>query len=140
MRLNHAVQAEIARLGGDPTDPIWRWFVINGPHGADFSWGQRRNEPAGYVGLDHLREIVAEHSAADPSFPDPARAIVRSALKSDLPELVRRAVQVSAALGLEDELPTIRELAGHADSAVAADARSAAFVFSSGRGGPNALT
>ena len=127
--MNHDIQTEITRLGGDPSDSVWRWFVVNGPHGPDFSWGQRRNEPAGYVGIEHLRRIVSDQSAADATFREKSALVVRSALNSANPELVRRAVQVGAGLGLTDALPAIRALRQHREPAVASDAKAAAFVL-----------
>lgn len=26
------------KLAEDPTDPVWRWFILNGPHGERFEW------------------------------------------------------------------------------------------------------
>src|SRR5687768_6765507 len=104
MGISHRLQAEIVRLGGDSADSVWRWLVLTGPHGPEFSWGQRRNEPAGYVGIEHLRTVVAEQSAADPSFRGRSALVVLSAMDSVIPELVRRAVQVAAALDLSDAL------------------------------------
>lgn len=110
MRMNHDIQAEIVRLGGDPSDSVWRWFVVNGPHGPDFSWGQRRDKPPGFVDIEHLRRIVTDKGEADPSFRSRSALVATSALNSEIPELVRRAVQVSAALGLTDALAAIRAL------------------------------
>ena len=130
MRMNHHLQAEIVRLGGDCADSVWRWFVLTGPHGPEFSWGQRRNQPASYVGLEHLRSVVAEQATADPTFRGRSTLVVLSALDSVIPELVRRAVQVAAALDLTDALPAIRALAQHDDPAIASDARAAGFNLS----------
>ena len=29
----------------DPTDPVWRWFILNGPHGERFRWERRKVFP-----------------------------------------------------------------------------------------------
>ena len=130
MGMSHEIQAEIVRLGGDPSDSVWRWFVLNGPHGPDFSWGQRRNEPPGYVGIEHLRRIVADQDAADATFRGRCVRVASSALDSRVPPLVRRAVQVCAALGLTDALPAIRALRQHSEPMVASDSKAAAFILS----------
>ena len=59
LKAMHAPLTEIRRIGGDPADDVWQWFVTRGPHGSEFTWGQTRSSPPGYVGLTHLEEIVA---------------------------------------------------------------------------------
>jgi hypothetical protein len=44
------------RDADDPADPVWRWFILNGPHGERFSWPRD---------LVLLREFIAEHTDED---------------------------------------------------------------------------
>jgi len=116
-----------AGLGGDATDEVWRWFLLSGPHGPHFTWGQTRSQPAGHVGVEHLQRIIAEKEARDAGFPDRARAIALLALSSSDPSFIRRAIQVAAVVGGEAELHRIAALTTHALESVASDARASAF-------------
>jgi hypothetical protein len=125
--LNSALVLEVQRLGGDPTDMVWRWFLLNGPHGPSFTWGQTRKEPPGYVGIDHLRKSVAELEAQDPLFVSRAKEVALVALQSHSTNFVRRAIQVLAAVGSDSDLGTVLALTAHGDNAVVGDARACAF-------------
>lgn len=92
--IGRALSEEVLRLGGDPSDPVWLWFLKRGPHGPSFTWGQTRREPPGYVGVEHLQEIVDENARSDASFIEKARSVVALALTSQEPQIVRRAIQV----------------------------------------------
>jgi hypothetical protein len=128
-----AIVNEIIRLGGDPTDEVWRWLVMRGPHGDSFTWGQTRQNPPGYVGVDHLRRIVEEFSQTIPDFSERARVIVHAALTSDQPELVRRAIQIAAVIGGPSEIHAVRQLANSPQAEVAADARACVFYLTKRR-------
>ena len=121
------VATAIRAVGGDPADPSWEWLALRGPHGAGFTWAQTKNEPPGYVGVEHLERIVAEKQEADPTFVPTASAVVEKALKSTDIDLLRRAIQVGAVVGSEAELRRIQELTQHEDPEVAADAKAGAF-------------
>ena len=127
--MNRAFADEITRLGGDPTDEIWLWLVTRGPHGPSFTWGQTRNEPAGYVGVSHLKEVVGELALSIPAFQERALRVVNLALASELSELARRAIQIAAVIGGNAELQRVKQLASSQDAAVASDARASAFHF-----------
>ena len=127
--MNQALANEIIRLGGDPTDEIWLWLVTRGPHGPSFTWSQTRSEPAGYVGVAHLQDIVGELASSIPSFQERAVFAVNAAMQSELPELARRAIQVAAVIGGNRELQLVKDLASSQDSAVASDARACAFYL-----------
>jgi len=129
MSISKAIGSAILAVGGDPTELTWEWFVLNGPHGADFTWRQTKTEPAGYVGVEHLEQIVAERQSADPSFRARAKNVVRLALGSSDVGLLRRAVQVAAVVGGEEELDRIKSLAAHQDAAVAAHAKASGFYL-----------
>ena len=105
--MNRALASEIRRLGGDPADEAWAWLATRGPHGPTFTWGQTRLNPAGYTGIEHLREIVDEMGASVPSFRPDVEAVVRAALRSQLPELLRRAIQVAAVVGGDREFERV---------------------------------
>lgn len=125
--MNQAVTKEILRLGGDPADDIWFWLVERGPHGPSFSWGQTRAQPPGYVGIDHLREIAGNMATSIPGFEQRTRPVIRLAMQSSMPDLVRRAVQVAAVVGGEDELREVKQLVESANQEVASDARACVF-------------
>lgn len=125
--MNKALITEIQKLGGDPADDVWRWFVLNGPHGSKFSWGQTRSHPAGYVGVEHLQRIVSEKEEHRPGFTERASAVVRAALSSADPNFVRRALQVAAVVGGEVELKHVLDFISHGSDEVANDAKASAF-------------
>ncbi|MDN7585642.1 hypothetical protein [Burkholderia seminalis] len=127
--MNSTIVNEIIRLGGDPTDEVWRWLATRGPHGNSFTWGQTRREPPGYVGVDHLREIVEEFSQTIPDFSERAHAVVRTALASEQPDLVRRAIQIAAVIGGPSEMHVIQQLVVSPRAEVAADARACVFYL-----------
>jgi hypothetical protein len=125
--MNRAIVNEIVRLGGDPADEVWIWFATRGPHGPSFTWGQTRQEPAGFVGLDLLRRIVDEMSASVSSFHTRALMVVNAALDSTSSDLVRRAIQIAAVIGTDSEVQRIKQLESSRNPAVASDARACAF-------------
>lgn len=127
--MNTALTAEIQHLGGDPTDDVWRWLLLNGPHGSSFTWRQARSEPAGYVGVEHLQRIVAEKAEADPTFLTRARLVVDKALSSIDPNFLCRAIQVAAVVGSAGELRRISAFTSHENDSVAANARASAFYL-----------
>ena len=130
--MNHELSAEVSRLGGDPTDPIWRWLLLNGPHGPSFTWGQAKSEPRGYVGVQHLRETVQERTTQDSTFPTRARSVAIIALRSSDVILVRRAIQVLGVVGSGSDLELLAPFANHRERSVAADARACVFELRQG--------
>jgi hypothetical protein len=127
--MNQRFLNAILQIGGDPSDELWIWLVKRGPHGTSFTWGQSRNEPAGYVGICHLEEIAAEMTASVPEFVARARSMVRIAVTSDDSELSRRAIQVAAVVGDKEELQLIRQLTEHEDPEIAAEAKACFFYL-----------
>lgn len=125
--MNSALTTEIRRLGGDPTDEVWRWFLRNGPHGNSFTWSQIRGEPPGYVGVEHLQSIVSERVQVDPSFVTRARHVAELALSSTDQNFLCRAIQVASVVGADSELKHLAPFTTHENSAVAAHARAAVF-------------
>lgn len=129
MSISASTTSEIERLGGSQTDDIWRWLTQNGPHGPNFTWGQTRENPPGYVGVVHLAEIVSEKADADPTFRERAESVVRAALLSTDEQLLRRVIQVAALVGSDDILSKISALTAHENPLVAADARASRFYL-----------
>lgn len=127
--MNKTLANEITRLGGDPTDEVWVWLATRGPHGSSFTWGQTRSTPAGYVGVSHLQDIVSELASSIPGFQERALLAVNAAMHSELPDLVRSAIQVSAVIGGRRELQLVKDLASSLDTAVASDARACIFYL-----------
>ncbi len=127
--MNRELADEVIRLGGDPTDPVWWWLIERGPHGGSFTWGQTRSSPPGYVGIEHLHRVVDENIRSDASFIGEARSVVALALRSEEPQIVRRAIQVAAVVGGEPELESIRLLTMHENAALAGDARASVFYL-----------
>jgi hypothetical protein len=125
--MNPALRAEIVRLGGDPTDQTWEWLLFRGPHGSSFTWGQTRNEPPGYVGLEHLRQIVAEYSENNAEFGKRALIAARASLSSSFPDIVRRGIQVIAVIGDETDAPRIKSLTANENESIKADAKACSF-------------
>jgi len=127
--MKSALTAEIRRLDGDPTDEVWRWFLRHGPHGNSFTWSQTRGEPPGYIGVEHLQEIVAERMQVDPSFLARAKHVAELALLSTDQNFLCRAIQVASVVGSETELKRLALFTSHEDSVVAAHARAGVFYL-----------
>ena len=127
--MNSAQTAEIRRIGGDPTDETWGWFLRNGPHGNSFTWSQTRGEPPGYVGVEHLQSIVAEQMQVDPSFATRAKHVAELALSSTDQNFLCRAIQVASVVGTEYELKHLAFFTSHENSVVAAHARAGQFYL-----------
>lgn len=127
--MNQRFLNAILQIGGDPADELWIWLVKRGPHGTSFTWGQARNEPAGYVGICHLEEIAAERTESVPDFVERARSMVSVAVTSEVSELVRRAIQVAAVVGGKEELQLILRLTEHDDPEIAAEAKACSFYM-----------
>jgi hypothetical protein len=93
------------KLTDDPSDPVWRWLVQNGPHGDRFNWGSK----GGIINeLDLLKRSIAEKTAADDSFPEKARRLCRTALANKDQAIVRRAIQVLSVVGTSTEFELIK--------------------------------
>jgi hypothetical protein len=120
---------EILRLGGDPADEVWHWLATRGPHGEDFTWGQTREQPPGYVAVVHLAKITADMEAFIPDFSARAQEVVRTGMQSANPGLLRRCIQVAAVVGGKEELMHVTQLTHHEDPKVAGDARACAFYM-----------
>jgi len=125
---SHIIE-EIHNLGGDATEPEWEWLLKRGPHGNDFSWGQTKNEPPGYVGVEHLRSIVESKIEDEPEFLEKIKIVVGKALQSTNANILRRGIQVASLVGGKQELEKINTLTSSEQQAVANDARASVFLL-----------
>ncbi len=107
-----------------PDDPVWQWFVLNGPHGEAFRWA--KDTPA-RRDLELLREFIQQNETSSPGFENRAHAVAREALTLENPVLVRTGIQVLTVIGDEDDLAVIETLLRHPDPRVARDAGAALF-------------
>jgi hypothetical protein len=112
------------RLAEDPTDPVWRWFILNGPHGERFQWEQFGNLPRD---IEYLRQFIDERTASDPMFPQKARLVALKALESYDAVLVRTAIQVLTVLGTDEDMELIEGYLVSEDEEIIKDARCALF-------------
>jgi hypothetical protein len=128
MSLARATAEAIERVGGDPSDLLWEWLTAYGPHGSRFTWAQTRQEAPGYIGFEHLEQVVAEREAESPGYRMELRNRVRLGLASSDERLLQRCVQVSSVVGGRDELDALITLSA-AEGAVGPDARAAAFYL-----------
>jgi hypothetical protein len=120
---------EIMRIGGDPADEVWHWLCMRGPHGEDFSWGQTRDNPAGYIGIVHLEKVINERSIVDATFRERACKAALRALSSSTPDLVRRGIQVLAVVAGAAEQSNIKTFISAPQTEIAADAKACMFYL-----------
>lgn len=93
--MNRALANEITWIGGVQQMRCGSGWQRVG-RTAPTSLGVKPAEPAGYIGINHLQEIVDELVLSVESFRDRAVPVVNFAFRSELPELTRRAIQVAA--------------------------------------------
>ena len=105
----------------DPADPVWRWFILNGPHGERFAW--HKESAVVPRDVDLLRLFISERANNDSEFPAKARRVALRALELSNPVLIRTGIQVLTVLGQDDDLTRVQALRQHPDSDVAKDAR-----------------
>ena len=127
--MNTDIKNEIESLGGDYTEPVWQWLLNNGPHGNDFTWSQTKQEPPGYVGVEHLERIVEEKSINNPTFKVQVTKVINMALKSSNLDILVRAIQIGAVIGTEHELKIISELSAHNNPLVMKNVKACSFYL-----------
>jgi HEAT repeat protein len=109
----------------EPGDPVWQWFVFNGPHGQKFEW--HRSHPRCSRDLDLLRQFIEERSAQIPDFTERARVVALHALALEDDVMVRTAIQVLCVVGTPEDLDLIVPLLRHRSRAVRSDAQACLF-------------
>lgn len=109
----------------DPSDPVWRWFILNGPHGEKFRWD--REIPGFKKSLELLVEFIEERSTSIPDFKDRARLIALRAITMEDPTCVRKGIQVLTILGTDEDIEMIRNFLSHLDEDVKKDAKCCLF-------------
>ena len=109
----------------DPGNPVWFWFVFNGPHGERFSW--HRETSRGGSSVDVLRGFIEEREASSPGFTDSARSVALKALQLPDVVMIRTAIQVLCVVGTDEDLQVVRPLLHHAIDDVKVDARCCLF-------------
>ena len=108
----------------DPADPVWFWFVFNGPHGERFSW---HRDTAGRSDLDVLRAFIEEREAVSPGFNDSARSVALKAIRLPDVVMIRTAIQVLCVVGTDEDLKVVKPLLKHAIDAIKVDAQCCLF-------------
>jgi hypothetical protein len=103
----------------DPSDPVWFWFVFNGPHGERFSWDRHT--------IDLLRDSMNEREVSSPGFIDSARTVALKAMKLPNAAMIRTAIQVLCVAGTVEDLELIKSLLKHPTEEVRVDARCCLF-------------
>lgn len=111
------------RFAAESGDPVWQWFIYNGPHGARFTW---HNE-YGSRGLDVLGEFINKLAEDDPDFRMKAQQVARQALQSENVVMQRKAIQVLTIVGTEEDMESVQQALNSANSDVVKDARCCLF-------------
>jgi hypothetical protein len=113
------------RLAKDPNDPVWHWFIYNGPHGERFTW----HSDLGFTprGIEYLAKFIGERTEADPEFPVKARTVALEALQMENIVMKRTAIQVLCVVGSNDDIEQVQALLEHPDAEVVKDARCCLF-------------
>jgi hypothetical protein len=109
----------------EPGDPVWQWFVFNGPHGQKFEW--HRSHPRSPRDLDLLREFIAERSTQIPDFTERARGVALRALTMRDAVMVRTAIQVLCVVGTAADMDLVVPLLKHRNALIQSDARACLF-------------
>jgi hypothetical protein len=109
----------------DPSDPVWQWFVRNGPHGERFSW--HKEVPLAQRDIELLAELIEERERANPGFATRTRSVALEALELNDAILVRTGIQVLAVVGTDEDLEHLKQFVHHPDPTVVIDARCCLF-------------
>lgn len=112
------------KLAEDPTDPVWRWFILNGPHGERFKWERFGELPRD---IEYLQQFIDERTMSDPDFLVRARQIALKALESDNSIFLRTAIQVLTVIGTDEDMTKISDYVGSENPDVAKDAKCSLF-------------
>jgi hypothetical protein len=116
---------ESLKNADDPADLVWRWFILNGPHGERFQWVKYSS--ATPRDIDVLEEFIEERTKNDPDFKKKARNIALLCLKRHNTVLIRTAIQVLTVLGTDEEMGLVKSFLDYDDTGVQNDAKCALF-------------
>lgn len=112
------------KLAKDPSDPVWHWFICNGPHGERFSWVKDSIMP---VDLFYLKEFINEKTLADPQFISKARAVALQSLEIPNSAMIRKAIQVLCVIGEDNDLELLKEFLADEDESIVKDVKCCLF-------------
>ena len=113
------------KLAKDPSDPVWFWFICNGPHGERFSWVREFSHAPGDLSL--LKEFIDEKVSFDPEFRNKARTVALLSLDIANVAMVRKAIQVLCIIGNEKDMELIKELVYSDNEEIVKDAKCCLF-------------
>jgi len=117
---------ESLSLADDPADPVWRWFILNGPHGESFQWVRYKSLPKHLPNdLGYLTKFIEERSLLYPNFKEKARRISRICLQRSNSILIRTAIQVLTVIGTDEDMELVKDFLN--DEAAQNDAKCALF-------------
>ncbi|MFB9865488.1 hypothetical protein [Rufibacter immobilis] len=111
-------------LAEDPSDPVWHWFICNGPHGERFTW-----EKPSYAESDlhYLENFIDERAETIEKFYERARTVALKSLEIDNHVMIRTAIQVLCVIGQDEDLQLVLEFVNHEDKSVRHDAKACLF-------------
>ena len=112
------------KLADDPADPVWRWFILNGPHGERFEWVRFKESPKD---TEYLEKFIEEYEESIPGFKDKAREIALITLQRENAILIRTAIQVLTVIGTDDDMNLIHPFVTSDNKDIQNDAKCALF-------------
>jgi hypothetical protein len=116
---------ESLKNADDPSDPVWRWFILNGPHGERFEWV--RYSSVVPRDIDLLEKFIDERTSNDPDFKRKARAIALLCLNRQNTVLIRTAIQVLTVIGSDEDMVILKSFLDYKDVGVQNDVKCALF-------------
>lgn len=115
---------ENLKLGGDPSDSAWRWFILNGPHGERFQWTRFGALPRD---IEFLEKFINEREDTDFGFREKIREISLKSLDLDNITLIRTAIQVLTIVGNDDDIKLVAQFVEDENIDIQNDAKCALF-------------
>jgi len=111
-------------LAEDPSDPVWHWFICNGPHGERFMW---KKPSYAESDLYYLKEFIEEREESTDGFYEKARIVALKSLEIDNHIMIRTAIQVLCVVGYDEDLQIVLEFVNYEDELVRKDAKACLF-------------
>jgi len=115
---------ESLKIADDPSDPAWRWFILNGPHGERFQWTRFGTLPRD---IEYLEEFINEREDTYSGFRKKIREISLTTLNGDNIVLIRTAIQVLTIVGNDDDLKLLDQFVEHENIDIQNDAKCGLF-------------